>query len=328
MKVLVTGACGRIGGHVLRQLLDRGVDVCGIDVGVSAARLGSLAGRVEVEAVDIRDLAALARLFRERGVSRVVHLAAVFGGAFERQLRTSLEINLGGTLNILEAARLAGAERVVMASSHSLYPGATGVHGPPDWEPIAETTPPEANRPYTIMKLASEQLGRVFAREHGVEFAAVRFSSFYGAERAIQRGNSLSDSLNRMILGAVEGVPVRFERGGDQVFDPIYMKDCAHGVLCAALADIEMDGRVYNIGGGRGVTLKQAAETVLRVVPEATIEVGPGLNSGPQGAVPNPLPWLDIGKARREIGYQPQYDLEQGVRDSVAELRTLLSRTE
>ena len=246
---MVTGACGRIGRHVVRQLLERGIEVGGSDVGASAARLGDLAGRVEVEATDVRDLAALVQSFRNRRVSRVVHLAARFGQASDRHPRSSMEVNLGGTLSVLEAAQLCGVERVVMASSHSLYPPAAGVHGPPEWEAVGESCPADPARPYTIMKLACEQLGRFFARRCGVEFAAVRFSSFYGAERAVQRGNSLSDALNRMIIDALEGIPVRFERGGEQVFDPVYIKDCAHGVVCALLADRELDGRIYNIGG-------------------------------------------------------------------------------
>ena len=318
---MVTGACGRIGRHVVRQLLERGIEVGGSDVGASAARLGDLAGRVEVEATDVRDLAALVQSFRNRRVSRVVHLAARFGQASDRHPRSSMEVNLGGTLSVLEAAQLCGVERVVMASSHSLYPPAAGVHGPPEWEAVGESCPVDPARPYTIMKLACEQLGRFFARRRGVEFAAVRFSSFYGAERAIQRGNSLSDALNRMIIDALEGIPVRFERGGEQVFDPVYIKDCAHGVVCALLADRELDGRIYNIGGGRPVTLNEAAAAVRAALPGADIEVGPGLGFAGGDSAAGHLPWLDIGRARREIGYRPQYTLEQGIRDTIGELR-------
>ena len=323
---MVTGACGRIGRHVVRQLLERGIEVGGSDVGASAARLGDLAGRVEVEATDVRDLAALVQSFRNRRVSRVVHLAARFGRASDRHPRSSMEVNLGGTLSVLEAAQLCGVERVVMASSHSLYPPAAGVHGPPEWEAVGESCPVDPTRPYTIMKLACEQLGRFFARRCAVEFAAVRFSSFYGAERAVQRGNSLSDALNRMIIDALEGIPVRFERGGEQVFDPVYIKDCAHGVVCALLADRELDGRIYNIGGGRPVTLNEAAAAVRAALPDADIEVGPGLGFAGAGSAAGHLPWLDIGRARRELGYRPQYTLEQGIRDTIGELRAMSGR--
>ena len=326
MTVLVTGACGRIGRHVVRQLLERGIEVGGSDVGASTARLGDLAGRVEVEAIDVRDLAALVQSFRNRRVSRVVHLAARFGQDSDRHPRSSMEVNLGGTLSVLEAAQLCGVERVVMASSHSLYPPAAGVHGPPEWEAVGESCPADPARPYTIMKLACEQLGRFFARRCGVEFAAVRFSSFYGAERAVQRGNSLSDALNRMIIDALEGIPVRFERGGEQVFDPVYIKDCAHGVVCALLADRELDGRIYNIGGGRPVTLNEAAAAVRAALPDADIEVGPGLGFAGVGSAAGHLPWLDIGRARRELGYRPQYTLEQGIRDTIGELRARSGR--
>ena len=294
-----------------------------MDTSVPGRHLGAVADRLELRPLDVQDLAALVRLVLERRFTHVVHLAAVLGGVYDQQPWLSYSVNLGGTINVLEAARIGGVGRVVMASTHNIYPKAYGEYTHPHWKPIAESHPPDPLRPYAVMKLACEYMGRIFAQKHGVEFAAVRFSSYYGAERALRRGSSVSDVLNWLILDAVQGERTRLPRGADQVFDPVYIKDCAHGVVCAALTETPLDGRVYNIGGGRGVTLREAADTVRKVVPEARIEIGPGLNFAPEGSAPAHHPWLDIGRAGREIGYEPQYDLEEGVRDCVAELKTL-----
>jgi UDP-glucose 4-epimerase len=234
-------------------------------------------------------------------------------------------VNLGGTLNVLEAARFAGVDRVVAASTHNIYPRAYGIYGPPEWRPISEDHPPDPRRPYAVMKLACEYMGRIYAERLGVDFAAVRFASYYGAERAIRRGHKFPDLLNRMILDAVEGVPTVIERGGEQVFDPVYIKDCAHGIVCAALADGPGAGRVYNIGGGQPTAIRAAAQTVCRVLPSARIEVGPGETFSPDGQAHHPP--LDISRARREIGYAPQFTLEEGIADCARELAALLGRT-
>lgn len=325
VSILVTGACGRIGSHVVRRLRAMDLEVCGIDTRIYRDNLRELADEVPLEPIDVQDLASLSRLALKRGFSHIIHLAAAIGGNYDERPWMSYSVNLGGSLNVMEAARLVGAHRVVMASTHNIYPGAYGPYSHPIWKPIAEDHPPEPLRPYAVMKLACEYMGRIFAQKYGVEFAAVRFASYYGAERAIRRGGSVSDVLNWMIGDAVRGRPTRLPRGGDQVFDPVYIKDCAHGVVMAALAERRMDGRVYNIGGGSGVTLFEAAKAVTDVVPSADIEVGAGLGFAPARTEATHHPWLDIDKARREIAYEPQYDLREGISDCVTELRALLA---
>jgi nucleoside-diphosphate-sugar epimerase len=324
LKILVTGACGRIGAHVVRGLLDRHIDIVGIDAIVHSGNLRELATRVSVFPVDVQDLGAMLTLAGREKITRIIHLAAAIGDQFDSHPWGSYQVNLGGTLNVLEAARHAGIDRVVMASTHNIYPRAYGVYGPPEWRPIAEDHPPDPHRPYAVMKLASEYMGRIYAEHLGVDYAATRFASYYGAERAIRRGTKPPDTLNRLILDAVEGVPSIVERGGDQVFDPVYLKDCAHGVICAALAQEPQRGRVYNIGGGHPISLNAAAEVVRRVLPTARIEIGPG-DSFSQDGRPHHPP-LDISRARREIGYEPQYSLEQGVAECARELVRMLNR--
>jgi len=324
MRLMVTGACGRIGSHAVRQLLQAGHEVVGTDSMIHAGNLRELAKRIPVVAADVQDLGAMLRVLTDHRVERIVHLAAAIGDQFDTQPWGSYQVNLGGTLNVLEAARHAGVERVAMASTHNVYPKAYGEHGHPTWKPIAEDHPPDPWRPYAVMKLACEHMGRIYAAKYGVDFAAVRYAAYYGAERAIRRGKKAPDVLNRMILEAVEGTATNIERGGEQVFDPVYIKDCAHGVIRAALSDGKRGGRVYNIGGGNPVTLNQAAAAVRRVLPAARIEVGPGADFSPEGEGYHPP--LDITRARTEIGYEPQFTLDAGIADCARELEVLLGR--
>jgi UDP-glucose 4-epimerase len=322
MRILITGACGRIGSQVVRRLVELGTDVVGIDSTVHGGNLGELTRRLPLLVVDIQDLASILRVMQTHAITRVIHLAAALGDQYDAQPWGSYQVNLGGTINVLEAARFAGVERVVAASTHNIYPRAYGAYGPPTWRPIAEDHAPEPRRPYAVMKLACEHMGRIYADEFGVDFAAVRFASYYGAERAIRRGSKFPDLLNRMILDAVEGVPTMIDRGGDQVFDPVYIKDCAHGVICAVLAKSPRCGRVYNIGGGSPLRLADAAQVVRGVFPGAQIHVGPGF---PDGLAHHPP--LDISRARAEIEYDPQFSLSDGVRDCGEELRRALARS-
>jgi nucleoside-diphosphate-sugar epimerase len=225
-----------------------------------------------MHAADVGDLGSLLHVIRAEGITRIVHLAAALGERFDTHPWGSYEVNVGGAMNVLEAARLSGVERAVAASTHDIYPKAYGDYRPPKLLPMSEDHAPDPRRPYPVMKLAAEYMGRYYAEQLGVDYAAIRFSTYYGAERALQRGVKPHDLVSRLIMSAVEGRSLSLD-GGDYVFDPIYVKDCAHGVVCAVLGKDPCGGRVFNIGGGRAVSLFQAAETVRRLFPKADISI-------------------------------------------------------
>ncbi|MBI4278748.1 MAG: NAD(P)-dependent oxidoreductase [Armatimonadetes bacterium] len=322
--ILVTGGSGVVGSHVVRSLLAGGAEVAVFDILPHDRYLAP--HTVELVAGDIRDLGTLIDTIRRLRVDRIVHLAALIAQDFDRHPAVSHRVNLGGTLNVLEAARLEGVRRVVMAGTWSAYPNPPSPENwAPTYRPVGEDTPPAPRNAYAALKWAAEQLGLYYARQFEVDFGSVRFASYYAPERAlyVQR-QSGSDVLNRMMRAAVMGEPFRLAQGADQCADFVYVKDCAEGVAAAALAP-SLRSRIYNLGSGRATPLRAAVEAVREAVPGADIDVGPGLNFAPgQEAI---YIILDVTRGRDEIGYVPRYDVRAGVHDCIREMRRLLSRS-
>ncbi len=227
------------------------------------------------------------------------------------------ETNVGGTLNMLDACRLSGVRRIVLASTWSLYPDFHGTrHGHPHYEPVSETTPPHPVRPYEIGKYACERYAAWYRELHGLEFAALRFGGYYAAERRFQREPRGAGPINDMLSAVAAGRPYRLEAGGDQGMDLVYVKDCAAGCGAAALARSTPSG-IYNIGTGVASTLLQAAVILRDLAPGSEIVVGAGQLPAKH------LCRMDITRAKTELGYEPRYMLREGLADCLAALRDL-----
>ena len=316
--VLVTGASGVVGSHVVRQLLQAGIGVVATDM---LPGPGPLLDRFDVpyERVDVRDAPLLVEVIRSTRATRVIHLAALVGEWYNRHPMGNHETNVGGTLNVLEAARLCGLERVVFASTWSFYDVRGTAHGHPEYVPVPETMPPSPERPYEIAKYACERYAFWFRTMYGLEFAAMRFGNYYAAER-IYHGNTRSAGpLMDLVTAAAARRPLRLERGADQGFDAIFVKDCAAGCVAAVLAE-QTPSAVYNIGTGIASTLAQAAAILREAEPAADLTVGPGLLDAKHYCA------LDITRARMELGYAPRYSFRDGLVECMHELREEMKR--
>lgn len=315
--ILVTGASGVVGSHVVRMLLAAGHEVTATDILPGPGPiLGGLAG-VRYGRLDVRDLSLVMEVLTTARPERIIHLAALVGEWYNRHPLGHHETNVGGTLNLLEACRLTGIGRLVFASTWSMYPDFRGTrHGHPTYDPVPEDTPPDPVRPYEVAKYTCERYAAWYRQLHGLEFAALRFGGYYAAERRFQREARAAGPLSDMIVAAASGRPFRLDAGGDQGFDAVYVRDCAAGCVAAALAPSTPSG-VYNIGAGQTVTLAEAAGVLLELVPGADIAVGPGLLPVKH------LCRLDITRAQRELGYEPRYPLRDGLRECLAVMRAL-----
>jgi UDP-glucose 4-epimerase len=317
VTVLVTGGAGVVGSHVVGQLRASGHAVVASDLlPAPGPMLESISG-VAYRRLDVRDLAQVLETLADVRADRVIHLAALVGDWYNRHPLANEETNVVGTINMLEACRLSGVGRIVLASTWSLYPDFHGTrHGAPDYEPVPETTPPHPVRPYEIGKYACERYAAWYRELYGLEFAAMRFGGYYAAERRFQREARGAGPLNDMVASVAAGRPYRLDAGGDQGMDQVYVKDCAAGCVAAVLAGSTPSG-VYNIGTGVASTLRQAAAILREIVPGCEISVG-------GGALPaKHLCRLDITRARTELAYEPRYPLRDGLADCLATMRPM-----
>ena len=229
MNVLVTGGTGIIGVNVVRQLVERGDRVAVFDRKTDSGFLHDLAEAYVHVPGDLLDLPWLIETIQEHRIDRIVHLGAVMAPHHGTHPYMMSKINLEGTLNVFEAAKLCGVPRVIFGSTRGVIARTEGTeYGHPSYKPVpASFTGPRL--PLTILKRAAEELGVSYARNGFFEFCAVRFADFYGAERVIKPERSQANVFNDVILAACRGRSMSLA-GGDQVFDPIYIHDCGAGV--------------------------------------------------------------------------------------------------
>lgn len=306
--VLVTGGTGFIGSYVAADLVTEGHQVVAFDPSTDETRLEKLgvAGDVTVVAGDVTDPTEVVRAVGEHDVTHVVHLAALLTTAAEADPRAALEVNVEGTNNVFEAARAFPdrIERVAWASSAAVYAPPENYDGT-----VTEDYLVYPDTLYGATKAYNEHQARTYHEEFGVSHVGVRPTVAYGPYRETGGSAFLVDLIEKPALGEPFAVDY-----GDQVIDWQYVEDVAQSLRLAAFApEADLSRRVYNVRG-ENATIREAAETVRRVIPDADIEV---TDAGD-------LPWtqtLDDTAAREDLGYEPDFDLEAGIREYANVLR-------
>jgi len=309
--VLVTGAAGFIGSHTCVALLARGDRVTGLDnfdpyydplrKRANVAELASEAPGAPFELVegDLRDRALVGRLFAERRFDAVVHLAAMAGvRASVADPVTYYDVNLGGTLALLDAAREHGCKRFVFASTSSVYGATKRV-------PFHEDDPADRPlAPYPASKRAAELLGHAYHHLHGLRFTALRFFTVYGP-----RGRP--DMLTYRLIDAIRtGKPLELYDGGRMTRDWTFVGDTVQGIVAAV--DAGLGYEAVNLGRGEPALVSHFLEAFQRV----TGRVVPYFE-GPRPEADVDVTHADIEKARRLLGYSPRVSVEEGARRTV-----------
>lgn len=307
--ILVTGAAGFIGSHTAARLLERGDRVVGLDnlndyydparKRANLAELDALPGAAERFTFvhgDIRDRALCARLFAEHGFTAVAHLAAMAG------VRVSVDdpwlyydVNLTGTLNLVDAAREHGKPNFVLASTSSAYGNTQQV-------PFVETD--SADRPlapYPASKRSAELLGHAYHHIHGLDFTALRFFTVYGP-----RGRP--DMLAYKLLDAMRlGAPMPLYNGGQMHRDWTFVSDIVQGIVNAT--DRRLGYEIINIGRGEPVLLADFVRSI-----EALAGRSAPVQSEPMMRADVSYTYADISKARKLLDYEPKVSVQDGVR--------------
>ena len=301
MRVLITGA-GLIGTHTAKELLDRGDEVTFFDFAPRPDYIRRVTGRdLTVIRGDIRDLAALVDAFQQVRPECVIHLAASVGEANINNVYAGFQVNLVATINVAEGARLTGVRRLVHASTQALYVGED-----PN-ELLREDSPIDCReRVYNASKLGCEHVLRTYATKHKLELALLRFAGVYGYY-SVAGGPGVA--VQQAVWDAMAGKAVTLNVY--ESVDFIYAKDLANGIALAVHTS-PLPHQIYNLGSG--------ALTTVEDVEGALGKIFPGVKMS-RGKMTPPRPRMDITRARTELGFNPEYKLEAGLRDYVAQLQ-------
>lgn len=318
MRALITGGLGVNGSVLARLLVEEGLRPVLMDNRLDLALVEDIRDAVEVVIGDITDQRTLEAAVSDHGVTHIAHLAALMPGPSEADPRLAGHVAVGGMLNVLEVARTAELERVVFTSSKAVYGEITGDHAPPTLKPITEDHPARPIDLYGSLKVGCEELCRYYRDRYAVDVVALRFASIYGPGKAARHG-SLS-FYGQLIEEARSGERRVIREGGDQRNEAMYVGDVARAIH-AALTARDLTQWVFNIGTGKTSTPREFLDAAARLFPEHRVELGPG--SGNLGRSRQTYSLFDIGAARRELGYEPAYDVERGVRDYVETLERL-----
>ncbi|HSI08873.1 MAG TPA: NAD-dependent epimerase/dehydratase family protein [Rariglobus sp.] len=302
MKILVTGGAGFIGSHTLDALRARGDETALLDdfndfYDPAIKRAAAAATGARIFEADLRDRTAVRAALRAFAPDAIIHLAARAG------VRPSIEnpqlyidVNLTGTLNLLDEAVALDVKQIVFSSSSSVYGNNPKV-------PFAEHDPLESIiSPYAVTKLAGENLCRIYSQLHGLSLTALRFFTVYGPR---QRPDL---AISKFVRNVSAGLPIELYGDGSSSRDYTYVGDIVAGVL-AALDRLQPGFRIYNLGGEHPVTLADLVIAVERVVcKRADIRRLPAQPGDVERT------WADTSLARADLGYAPKVSLEEGIR--------------
>jgi nucleoside-diphosphate-sugar epimerase len=299
LQVLVTGGAGFIGSNLVKTLLSYGAKVRVLD-NYSSGYRKNLEGLNEVQVFegDIRDRKLLDQAVN--GVEVVFHLAASVGN--KRSIDFPLEdadVNVMGTLQLLEASRMAGVRKLVVSSS-------AGIFGELKILPIREDHPIEPDSPYGCTKLCEEKLSLSYARLYPMEVVCLRYFNVFGPN---QRYDAYGNVIPIFVFNMLNNRPIVIFGDGEQTRDFIHVDDVVQANLRAAVAT-GVSG-AFNIASGSSISINKLVEMVVAKRTGVTVEYG----SERPGDVKHSI--ADVSLAARMINFKPQKNFEEGIREYV-----------
>jgi len=301
MKAFITGAAGFIGSTLAEQLLSQGADVAAVDSftdyyprEIKERNLARLRRQPRFHFVETRiQDADLAGLLADR--SHVFHLAAQAGvrKSWGRDFSVYTTNNIEATQILLEACVGRPIERVVYASSSSIYGDNVGL-------PMREDALPQPVSPYGVSKLAAEQLCYLYHVNHGVPTLSLRYFTVYGPRQRPDMG------FHIFLRAAILGTPITVYGDGEQTRDLTFVTDAVGATIAAATRGVP--GRVYNIGGGSRVSINQVLDMIGRVSGRRPVLHGDPAQKGDMRHT-----YADTSRARADLGFAPAVGLEEGL---------------
>jgi nucleoside-diphosphate-sugar epimerase len=315
-RILLTGGSGFIGGYVMKVLVERGDTVVNYDIKPPGPEcqwfLGEKLREVTFERGNLEDLSEIILVMQKHRIEKIIHAGAIVDPRILLDHpMLAYRVNIGGSLNVLESARILNISKVVYMSSN-------GVFTSKRYEPIDEEHPVllpnegPGNGPYSISKISSEAFGMNYGDTYGLDFIALRPSAVYGF------GMQYPMYIKPMVENSLKKMPTRFETGRDFPRDYTYVKDVASAVIKALDAPKgTLKDRIFLIGtGSKLVTPGEIAKIVQEFIPDADIKVGPGLTEWNKREIKY-RGLINISRAREQLGYEPKYNILKGTKEYI-----------
>jgi nucleoside-diphosphate-sugar epimerase len=307
-NVLVTGESGLIGRRVVEMLVEQGHRAIVYDLAPNYRDLRDVADKVQVVAGDVTDLPCLLATLRRERIDHIVHLAAIVTRAAKASPGAVFRVNVGGTLNVFDAALATGVRRVVWTSSIS----ALGVGPDYDGRPVDESYRVASRSPYGASKWACEVAAEAYASEFGLDVVGIRPATTYGLGRLGGGGPGFfAEAIRRLAIGE----PARIVAARAGLMQPMYDRDMAR-LLLATLFGSRPRHIIYNHPAERSYSDDEVLAVLRAVCPGAVLTLDPPLE------FVAPMPIVDGSLARRELDFTPAYSLKDGVAEMVAHFRT------
>jgi len=301
-KAIVTGSEGFIGGHLTDNLLERGVEVLGID-DMSSGLQSTFESHIKHpnyigKQISITD-SRISSIFAEFKPDVVFHLAAKSGVAPSVNNPTFSDFtNINGSVNLLEAAKDSGVKRFVFSSSSSIYGGSENL-------PTSEGERSNPKSPYALQKLAVEEYCKLFSNLYGIETISLRYFNIFGPRQR-------SDSAYAAVIAAFADAEKRGVRptifgSGEQFRDFTYVKNVVDANILAATTEKRLSGEVANIGCGGKITVNDLCKIICSNSPNYEEERPGDVFSST----------ADITAAKKLIGYDPVWSFGSGLRETM-----------
>jgi UDP-glucose 4-epimerase len=303
MKILVTGGAGFIGSHVVDAMLAVGHEVVIVD-DLSTGRKQNLNPGAKFYQLDIRD-PGLADVFARERPEVVDHHAAQMD--VRRSVAEPLfdaDVNVRGTLNLLEAARTHGVRKIIYISSGG------AAYGEPKYLPCDEDHPIDPICQYGVSKHVVEHYLFVYRHLYGLDYTVLRYPNVYGPRQDPHGEAGVVAIFSGKMLA---GQPVTINGTGEQERDYVYVADCARANV---LALDNGGGTIYNLGSNRGTTVNLLFSTLANIIGYSA-----GPRFGPAKAGETFKIYLDGTRARDQLDWSPTVDLDRGLHQTVAYLR-------
>jgi len=314
MRVLVTGGLGVNGAWVVRALLDRGQNVAVFENRDDTSLIEDVVSQVQLFVGDVCDAKQFSDAVSTFQPECIIHLAAFVDG--NREPATAISVNVGGTANVCAAAVVGSVKRVVYTSSKGVYGPSTGELGFPTYRAVAEDADRRPWGMYEITKCAAEDVIWWYGRNSDVECVSMRFATIFGPGKMQRHSGSAGFGQQISVYSAMvelpaTGHPCSIDQGGEEQNDLVYVLDVADAIVAVASAPEPLRHLVYNVSGGSSISTSEFARAIRRVIPDAVLKIGPGLDPMKIGA-----PFytaLDGTRIEEELGWRAQYDLDRAI---------------